>query len=123
MRLGSYRPPYDVDVSAKERVTLFSDQPNGDTQLLNLGTMCFTHVKEARNKCLNRKIEITFLLTYPVCAINLLFFSRLNGLTQWLPKWGKLSPGVMCDFLEVPRNQNVVLCYERSLRNIKGNKT
>jgi len=119
MRLGSYRPPYDVDFSVKEGVTLLSGQPNGDTQLLNLGTVCFTHVKVARNKCLNLKIKITFILKYPVCAI----FSRLNGSTQWLPKWGKLAPGAICDFLGVPRNQNVSLCYKRSLRNIKGNKT
>jgi len=37
-------------------------------------------------------------LKYPVCAINRAIFSRLNGLTQWLPKWGKLHPGVICDF-------------------------
>ena len=60
--------------------------------------MSFTHVKVARNKCLNLKIKITFLLKYPVCAINRAIFSRLNGLTQWLPKWGKLHPGVICDF-------------------------
>jgi len=70
MRLGSYRPPYDVDFSAKERVTLLSGHPNGDTQLLNLGTASFTHVRGARNKCLNLQIKITILLKYPVCAIN-----------------------------------------------------
>jgi len=47
MLLGTYRPPYDVDLSAKERVTLLSGHPNGDTQLLNLGTVSFTHVKAA----------------------------------------------------------------------------
>jgi len=51
---------YDVDFSAKERVTLLSGHPSGDTQLLNLGTMSFTHVKAARNKCLNLKIKIKF---------------------------------------------------------------
>jgi len=56
MRLGSYRPPYDVDFSAKERVTLLSGHPNGDTQLLTLGSVTFTHVKAAGNKCLNLKI-------------------------------------------------------------------
>ena len=56
--------------SAKERVTLLSGHRNGDTQLLNLGTVSSTHVKAARNKCLNLKIKITFLLKYPVCAIN-----------------------------------------------------
>jgi len=70
MRLCSYRPPYDVDFSAKERVTLLSGHPNGDIQLLNLGTVFFTHVKAARTKCLNLKINITFLLKYPVGAIN-----------------------------------------------------
>ena len=83
MRLGSYRPPYDVDFSAKERVTLLSGHPNGDTQLLNLGTVSFTHVKAARNKCLNLKIKITFLLKHPVCAIHRAIFSRLNGLRFW----------------------------------------
>jgi len=53
----------------------------------------------------------------------MLFFSRLNGLTQWLPKYGKLPPGIICDFWGVPCNQNVVLYYQRSLRNVKGNKT
>jgi len=57
---SSYRPPYDVDFSAKERVTLLSGHPNGDTQLLNLGTVSFAHIKAARNKCLNLKIKITF---------------------------------------------------------------
>jgi len=74
MQLGSYRPPYDVDFSAKERVTLLSGHTNGDTQLLNLGTVYFTQVKAVRNKCLNLKIKITFLLKYPVCAINRVIF-------------------------------------------------
>jgi len=44
MRLGSYRPPYDADFSAQRKiVTLLSDHPNGDIQLLNLGTVSFTH--------------------------------------------------------------------------------
>jgi len=83
MRLGSYRPTYDVDFSAKERITLLSGHPNGDTQLFNLGTVSFTHVKAERNKCLNLKIKITFLLKYLVCAINRAVFSRLNGLRFW----------------------------------------
>jgi len=66
MRLGSYKPPYDVDFSAKERVILLSGHPNCDTQLLNLGTVSFAHVKAVRNKCLNLKIKIKFLLKYPV---------------------------------------------------------
>ena len=70
LRLGSNRPPCDVDFSAKERVTLLSGHPNVDTQLLNLGTVSFTHVKAARNKCLNLKSKMTFLLKYPVCAIT-----------------------------------------------------
>jgi len=74
MRLGSYRPPYDVDFSAEEKVTLLSGHPNGDTQLLNIGTVSFTHVKAARSKCLNLKIKITFLLKCPVCAINRAIF-------------------------------------------------
>jgi len=69
-----YRPPYDADFSAKERVILLSGHPNGDTQLLNLGTVSFTHIKAARNKCANQKIEIIFLLKYPVYAINRAIF-------------------------------------------------
>jgi len=74
MRLGSYRPPCDVDFSAKERVILLSGHPNGDTQVINLGTVTFVQIKAARNKCLNLKIEITFLLKYLVCAINRAIF-------------------------------------------------
>jgi len=62
-------------------------------------------------------------LKYQVCAINRTIFSRLNGLTQWLSEWGKLTLRVICDFLGEPWNQNMALYYERSLRNIKGNKT
>ena len=83
MRLGSHRLSYDVDLSVKERVILLSGHPNGDTQLLNLGTEYFTHVKAVQNKCLNLKIKITFLLKYPVCAINRAIFSRLDGLRFW----------------------------------------
>jgi len=43
MRLSSYRPPYDVDFSAKERVILLSGHPNGDTQLVNLAVVSFAH--------------------------------------------------------------------------------
>ena len=69
---------YYVDFSAKKRVTLLSGHPNGHTQLLNLGTVSFAHIKAARN---NPKIKITYLLKYPVCAINrVLLFSLLNGL-------------------------------------------
>jgi len=74
MRLDSYRPPYDVDFAAKERVILLSGHPSGVTQLLHLGTVSFAHVKAERNKCLNLKIKITFLLKYPVCAINRTIF-------------------------------------------------
>jgi len=49
---------------------LLSGHPNGDTQLLNLGTVSFAHIKAARNKCLNPKTKIPFQLKYPVCAIN-----------------------------------------------------
>jgi len=81
IRLGSYRPQYDDGFSAKERVILLSGHPNGDTQLLNLGTVYFTHVKAARCICSNLKIKITFLLKFPVCAISRTIFSRLNGLS------------------------------------------
>jgi len=70
MRLGSYRPPYNVDFSPKKRVILLSGHPNGDTQLLNLETVAFAHIKAVRNKCLNPKLKTTILLKYPVCAIN-----------------------------------------------------
>jgi len=43
--------------SAKERVILLSGHRNGDTQLLNLGTVSFTHIKAARNKCFNLKLK------------------------------------------------------------------
>jgi len=70
MRLGSCRPPYDDDLLAKKRSTLLSGHPNCDTQLLNLGTVSFTHIKAARNKCLDLKIKIKSLLKHPICAIN-----------------------------------------------------
>jgi len=79
-------------------------------------------LKRAHNKCLNLKIKITFLLEYLGCAINHAIFSHLNGLTQWLPKWGKLLPGLICDLLGLPWNENF-LYYERSLQNIKSSKT
>jgi len=41
--------------SVKEKVTLLSGHTNGDTQLLNLGTVSFTHFKAARNKCFKSK--------------------------------------------------------------------
>jgi len=45
-------PPWlracDVDFSAKERVTLLSGHPNGDTQLLNLETVSFLTLKRRR---------------------------------------------------------------------------
>jgi len=43
-----------------------------------------------------------------------------------VPKLGvNYPPGVICDSSGVTRNENhnVVLYYERSLRNIEGNKT
>jgi len=80
MWLGSYRPPYDSDFSAKERVILLSGHPNGDTHLLDLTTVSFAHIKAAWNKCLNLKIEITFILKYPVCAINHAIFFTF----EWL---------------------------------------
>ena len=59
---------------AQEKVPLLSSHTNGDTQLLNLGAVSFTHVKAAWNECLNLKIKMTFLLKYPVCAINRAIF-------------------------------------------------
>jgi len=77
MQLGSYRPvPYDVDFSAKERVTLLSDHPSGNIQLLNLGTVSFTYIKAAWNKCLHLEIKIRFLLKYPVCVIDRAIFFK-----------------------------------------------
>jgi len=60
----------------QKRVILLSGHHSGDTQLLNHGTVSFVHIKAARNKYLHPKIKITFLLKYPVCAINCaIFFS------------------------------------------------
>jgi len=39
MRLDSYRPPYEEDSN------LLFCHPNGDTQLLKLGIVSFTHTK------------------------------------------------------------------------------
>jgi len=88
MRLGSYRPPYDVDFSAKERVSLLSGHPDGDTQLLNLENVSFTHVKATRNKCLNLKILKTFLSKYPVCAITHAIFFTFEWFNPVVAKVG-----------------------------------
>jgi len=55
-------------------VILLSGHLDGDTQLLNLGTASFTHIKAARSKCLSLQIKKTFLFEYPVNAINLTIF-------------------------------------------------
>ena len=94
MRLGSCRPPYDIDFSPKERVILLSGHPNGNTQLVNLGTVSFTHVKAVRNKCLNPKIKITSLLKYLVCVIN-----RATFFLVWMV-W---NFGILC--------KNVVIAF------------
>jgi len=88
MRLGSYRPPSNINFSVKERVTLLSGHPNGNTQLLNLGTVSFTHIKTAHNKCLNLKIKITFLLEYLGCAINHAIFFTFEWLNPVVAKVG-----------------------------------
>jgi len=41
----------------KKIVTLISGHANGDTQLLNLGTVSFTHIKAARSKYLSLQIK------------------------------------------------------------------
>jgi len=69
-RIGSLK---DLN-KAKEKVTLLSGHANGDTQLLNLGAVSFTHVKAARNECFNLKIKMTFLLKYPFVRLTVLFF-------------------------------------------------
>jgi len=69
MRLGSYRPQYDIDFSTKGRVSLLTGHPSGDTQLLNLGTVCFTHTK----RC-SPQIKIAILFEYPVYTINRTMF-------------------------------------------------
>jgi len=74
MRLGNCRPPYGGDFSAKERVILLFAFWPSQWRLSHLGTVSFAHIKATRNKCLNLKIEITFLLKYPVCAINRAIF-------------------------------------------------
>jgi len=45
MRLGSYRPSYDVNFGQRKRVTLLSGHPHCDTQMLELGTVSFTNTK------------------------------------------------------------------------------
>jgi len=80
MLLGSYRPLYDVDFSAKEKVTLLSGYPDGGTQLLISEPCLLLTLKWSEINVLNLKIKITFLSKYPVCAINRAIFSRLNGL-------------------------------------------
>ena len=55
-------------------LTLLSGHLDGDTQLLNLGTVPFTHIKAARTKCLRLQIKKAFLFEYLVYAI-----SRING--------------------------------------------
>ena len=55
-------------------LTLLSGYPDGDTELLNLGTVSFTHIKAARTKCLRLQIKKAFLFEYLVYAI-----SRING--------------------------------------------
>jgi len=74
----------------QKRVTLLSGHPNGDTQLLNLGTVSFAHIKAARN---NPKIKTTFLLKYPVCAIN-----RTNRIFQMVCDFGILCENAVIAF-------------------------
>jgi len=63
----------------RSTVTLLSCHPNGDTQLLKLGIVSFTHTKQ--HGVFSPQMKITFLFEYPVYAINrrLLCFSRMNG--------------------------------------------
>jgi len=58
----------------RKSVTLLSGHPNGDTQLLNIGTVSFTHIMAARSKYLSLQIKITFPLECPVYAINRTMF-------------------------------------------------
>jgi len=55
----------------------------------------------------------------------MLFFSRLNGLTQWLPKWVKLALGVIYDFWGY-RETKMLFCIMRDhceiLRAIRHNR-
>jgi len=52
---------------------------SGDTQLLNLGTVSFTDAKRRGGSVSIQQTKITFLLEYPVYAINRTMFSRMNG--------------------------------------------
>jgi len=63
----------------RNTVTLLSCHPNGDTQLLKLGIMSFTHTNQ--RGVFSPQMKITFLFEYPVYAIQrrLLCFSRMNG--------------------------------------------
>jgi len=53
-------------------VTLLSCHPNGDTQLLKLGIVSFTHTKQ--RGVFSPQMKITFLFEYPVYAINRTMF-------------------------------------------------
>jgi len=88
----------------------------------NIATVCYNgHVQEnmlssnrftsIQSKTISRLSEFRVSLQILVCNFD----------TQKRLK--KHCPGVICDLSGVPRNQNVVLYYERPLRNIMGNKT
>jgi len=86
-------------------------------------------------------VQTTFPLEYPVYAINRTIFFTNKMVLVWdsgilcgnvviafnpvVPKVGKIIPGDNIWCLGVMQNQNrdVILYYERSLRNIEGNKT
>jgi len=51
-------------------------------------------------------------MIYLVCAINRAIFFTFEWFNPVLPKWCKLPTEVICNFLGVARNQNVVLYYE-----------
>jgi len=51
MQLGCYRPQYYVDFpDQRKRVSLFSGHPKCITQLLNLGTVSFTQIKQCKSR-------------------------------------------------------------------------
>jgi len=59
----------------------------------NPRTASFTHIKAARNKCLNLKIKITFLLKYPVCAINRATFFTFEWFNPVVAEVGQITLG------------------------------
>ena len=79
MRLGSYRPSYDVNFGQRKIVTLLSGHPHGDTQLLELRTVSFTNTKRRGVSVKVYKWKQHFYLNIRLARLTVLCFSRMNG--------------------------------------------